>query len=112
MLSKLCLCRNLFPENLVQACFQQVQTIYVPKKESIIPPDEANLTSMVTTVAMEVITNNTNITEETPMVRALQFKDGMNVLGTYLRGRRQVISPATITSAAGYYSSGAAYYNF
>ncbi len=27
--------RNLFPENLVQACFQQVQTTYVPKKDDV-----------------------------------------------------------------------------
>ena len=78
----------MFPENLVQACFQQVATIYVPKKEKIIPPtastDLDNTTAIMTTVAAittEAL-NATNITDApVEMVRSLEFKDGMNVLG-------------------------------
>ena len=68
--------RNLFPENLVQACFQQVKTIYVEKKETIIPPDH-NDSTITTTVS--TVTDMANVTKE--MKRALQFQDGMNVLG-------------------------------
>ncbi|XP_034040536.1 excitatory amino acid transporter 2-like isoform X2 [Thalassophryne amazonica] len=52
------LIRNLFPENLVQACFQQVQTIV-----SAVP------------------TNRTNGPTQLILKRSLQFKSGMNVLG-------------------------------
>ncbi|KAK2176627.1 hypothetical protein NP493_651g01030 [Ridgeia piscesae] len=72
------LIRNLFPENLLQACFQQVQTTYVPKKETIIPPSHGgNLTTISPTMG-------TNVTEAPPhveMMRTLEFKNGMNVLG-------------------------------
>ena len=96
----LCFCffnRNLFPENLVQACFQQVQTIYVEaepgikKKDS--HPDILNGTN-ITTAGMETTMatvtaafNETNITATVAPVlkmRALQYKDGMNVLGNSL----------------------------
>ncbi|CAB1342036.1 unnamed protein product, partial [Coregonus sp. 'balchen'] len=53
------LIRNLFPENLVQACFQQVQT--VAKKVSVIPPNQTE----------PVIVSK----------KKLEFKWGMNVLG-------------------------------
>ena len=80
----------MFPENLVQACFQQVATIYVPKKDNIIPPTAEsaldNSTAIMTTMAAittEAI-NATNGTINKPeMVRSLEFKDGMNVLGAY-----------------------------
>ncbi|XP_059179788.1 excitatory amino acid transporter 2a [Centropristis striata] len=54
------LIRNLFPENLVQACFQQIQTV-------------------VTKV--QVPTNRTKAPPQFTVKRALQFKSGMNVLG-------------------------------
>ncbi|XP_010872394.1 solute carrier family 1 member 9 isoform X1 [Esox lucius] len=53
------LIRNLFPENLVQACFQQVQT--VAKTVSATPPNQTE----------PVVVN----------VKKLEFKGGMNVLG-------------------------------
>ncbi|KAL0993320.1 hypothetical protein UPYG_G00106080 [Umbra pygmaea] len=53
------LIRNLFPENLVQACFQQVQT--VAKTVSVMPSNQ--------TEPVEV------------KVKKLEFKWGMNVLG-------------------------------
>ncbi|KAJ8252653.1 hypothetical protein COCON_G00219650 [Conger conger] len=70
------LIRNLFPENLVQACFQQIQT--VTKKVEIIPePRDINATTM------EGLLNATMATPEAEFVikKSLQFKGGMNVLG-------------------------------
>uniref|UniRef100_A0A5F9DJP9 Amino acid transporter n=1 Tax=Oryctolagus cuniculus TaxID=9986 RepID=A0A5F9DJP9_RABIT len=74
------LIRNLFPENLVQACFQQIQT--VTKKVLVAPPsdEEANATNAVISLLNETVTE---VPEETKMVikKGLEFKDGMNVLG-------------------------------
>uniref|UniRef100_A0A1E1X3N7 Amino acid transporter n=1 Tax=Amblyomma aureolatum TaxID=187763 RepID=A0A1E1X3N7_9ACAR len=62
------LVRNMFPENLLQACFQQVETTYVKEKPKprFIHPDE--------------VLNATN-TSAYVLKRTLQFKDGTNVLG-------------------------------
>ncbi|XP_049573261.1 excitatory amino acid transporter 2-like [Syngnathus scovelli] len=54
------LIRNLFPENLVQACFQQIQTV---------------------TTKVQVPTNRTKAPPQFTIKRSLQFKGGMNVLG-------------------------------
>ncbi|XP_023283746.1 excitatory amino acid transporter 2-like, partial [Seriola lalandi dorsalis] len=53
------LIRNLFPENLVQACFQQIQTV---------------------TTKVPVPTNRTKAPPQFTIKRSLQFKSGMNVL--------------------------------
>ena len=74
-------CRNLFPENLVQACFQQVKTIYVEKKLNIIPPSGNESDIIATTVAATVAENATEAV--VAMKRSLEFQDGMNVLGNY-----------------------------
>jgi len=68
------LIRNLFPENLVQACFQQTQTVWVEKKADIIAPS-INETDATTLASVDL---NDTVKE---MVRSLEFKDGMNVLG-------------------------------
>ncbi|XP_008310739.1 excitatory amino acid transporter 2 isoform X2 [Cynoglossus semilaevis] len=67
------LIRNLFPENLVQACFQQIQT--VTKKVEVVVEQDINATTMEGLVA--------NITKEPQFIikKSLQFKSGMNVLG-------------------------------
>ncbi|XP_056137409.1 excitatory amino acid transporter 2b [Lampris incognitus] len=67
------LIRNLFPENLVQACFQQIQT--VTKKVEVAIEEDVNATTMEGLVA--------NITKEPQFIvkKSLQFKSGMNVLG-------------------------------
>jgi len=70
------LIRNLFPENLIQACFQQIQTYYVPAKVSIIPLPTND--TIATTIA--AVTEDTSEIAQ-KMVRDLRFKDGMNVLG-------------------------------
>ncbi|KAG7255016.1 hypothetical protein CRUP_014836 [Coryphaenoides rupestris] len=67
------LIRNLFPENLVQACFQQIQT--VTKKVEVIVEEAVNATTAEGLVA--------NITKEPQFIikKSLHFKSGMNVLG-------------------------------
>ncbi|XP_033941025.1 excitatory amino acid transporter 2-like [Pseudochaenichthys georgianus] len=67
------LIRNLFPENLVQACFQQIQT--TTKKTEVPFVEDVNATVMEGLVA--------NITREPLIIvtKTLQFKSGMNVLG-------------------------------
>ncbi|KAK1887523.1 Excitatory amino acid transporter 2 [Dissostichus eleginoides] len=67
------LIRNLFPENLVQACFQQIQT--TTKKTQVPFVEDVNATVMEGLVA--------NITREPLIIveKTLQFKSGMNVLG-------------------------------
>ncbi|KAM6979497.1 excitatory amino acid transporter 2-like [Aplochiton taeniatus] len=54
------LIRNLFPENLVQACFQQIQTV---------------------STKVQVPTNRTKAPPQFTIKKSLQFKSGMNVLG-------------------------------
>ncbi|XP_069479463.1 excitatory amino acid transporter 2 [Ambystoma mexicanum] len=74
------LIRNLFPENLVQACFQQIQT--VTKKVVVQPPPEepSNITESLLAL---VNTTLNETTEEVKVIlkKGLEFKDGMNVLG-------------------------------
>ncbi|XP_008104150.1 excitatory amino acid transporter 2 [Anolis carolinensis] len=72
------LIRNLFPENLVQACFQQIQTV----TKKVIVPQEIEEPDNVTDSIFAML-NETEVTPEPQMVikKGLEFKDGMNVLG-------------------------------
>ncbi|XP_026070763.1 excitatory amino acid transporter 2 isoform X1 [Carassius auratus] len=63
------LIRNLFPENLVQACFQQIQT--VSNKVEVSPPPHLNRFGR----------NATKSAAKYVIKKSLQFKSGMNVLG-------------------------------
>jgi len=82
----------MFPENLVQACFQQIQTVYKPKKRKNATAKAIHLTTTVRydgypyddyadygyeegpTTAVSL-----NLTEE--YERSLKYADGINVLG-------------------------------
>ncbi|XP_048339321.1 excitatory amino acid transporter 2 isoform X2 [Sphaerodactylus townsendi] len=72
------LIRNLFPENLVQACFQQIQTV---TKKVLVPQDTEEPANV--TESIFAMMNETEVTPEPEMVikKGLEFKDGMNVLG-------------------------------
>ncbi|XP_074872327.1 excitatory amino acid transporter 2-like [Carettochelys insculpta] len=77
------LVRNLFPENLVQACFQQVQTVsqkvpvppQVVRQENISRLLPGNL-SLLNATLTEISLGPTTVTQ-----KRLEFKAGMNVLG-------------------------------
>ncbi len=62
------ICRNMFPENIIQATFQQVQTVYVKQFPKLVKNDS---------VAMEAIKNGSQF----KLIADLEYKDGMNVLG-------------------------------
>ncbi|CAJ0929523.1 unnamed protein product [Ranitomeya imitator] len=78
------LIRNLFPENLVQACFQQIQTV---SKKVPAPPSPLDLIRPINVTGLAVNSSQANSSmAESPgpaMVteKKLEFKGGMNVLG-------------------------------
>lgn len=65
------LVRNMFPENLLQACFQQVETTYV---QAVAKPKFVPL--HVNSTMSEAVNETVYVTK-----RVLQFKNGTNVLG-------------------------------
>ncbi|XP_051785762.1 excitatory amino acid transporter 3 [Erpetoichthys calabaricus] len=71
------LLRNMFPENLIQACFQQYKT----KREELKPPSKPETNS--TTSIMPTVTMMTavpeNVTKDYKIVGL--YSDGINVLG-------------------------------
>ncbi|XP_027798884.1 excitatory amino acid transporter 3 [Marmota flaviventris] len=69
------LIRNMFPENLVQACFQQYKT----KREEVKPPSDPqrNMTEEPVTTMMSTVSENK--TKEYRIVG--MYSDGINVLG-------------------------------
>uniref|UniRef100_A0A8C4Y9V4 Amino acid transporter n=1 Tax=Gopherus evgoodei TaxID=1825980 RepID=A0A8C4Y9V4_9SAUR len=74
------LIRNLFPENLVQACFQQIQTV---TKKVLVPPqteESPNVTDSVFALMNETMAE-APLEAQLIIKKGLEFKDGMNVLG-------------------------------
>ncbi|XP_037336264.1 excitatory amino acid transporter 3 [Pungitius pungitius] len=70
------LLRNMFPENLVQACFQQYKT----KRQELEPATvSANTTTTIPPLATTLMSVVENITKEYKIVG--QYSDGINVLG-------------------------------
>ncbi|XP_046739908.1 excitatory amino acid transporter isoform X2 [Diprion similis] len=58
--------RNMFPDNLFQAAFQQAHTVYVPKKQSILNDSVKVLPESL---------------PEEELTRAVQYRSGTNTLG-------------------------------
>ncbi|MGH0179825.1 UNVERIFIED_CONTAM: hypothetical protein FKN15_002374 [Acipenser sinensis] len=76
------LIRNLFPDNLVQACFQQIQT--VTKKVQVFPePEEMGEEGNSTMDPFLEAVNATVVPPDPVFItkKSLEFKGGMNVLG-------------------------------
>ncbi|XP_043915175.1 excitatory amino acid transporter 2-like [Protopterus annectens] len=77
------LIRNLFPENLVQACFQQVQTVSV--KVPATPVGEIKTENISQLLAANFSVANFSDEKNKEVIMAtkkkLEFKGGMNVLG-------------------------------
>ncbi|KAL0970331.1 hypothetical protein UPYG_G00240550 [Umbra pygmaea] len=75
------LVRNMFPENLVQACFQQYKT----KRKELEPPSDVKVNTTTTTfpslssTVMATIFPPENITKDYTIVGS--YSDGINVLG-------------------------------
>ncbi|EHB04340.1 Excitatory amino acid transporter 3, partial [Heterocephalus glaber] len=69
------LIRNMFPENLVQACFQQYKT----KREEIQPPSDSQRNTTEEPVTSVMTTVSENKTKEYKIVG--NYADGVNVLG-------------------------------
>jgi hypothetical protein len=60
----------MFPENIVQATFQQVQTTYVKVRPKLVKSHDPD--------ALQAIVNGSMDT----LKPSVEYKDGMNVLGT------------------------------
>ncbi|XP_059932750.1 excitatory amino acid transporter 3 [Gadus macrocephalus] len=72
------LVRNMFPENLVQACFAQYKTkrVELPPPPPKVQPENATLTPPLVTTLMAVMEN---VTKEYKITGS--YSEGMNVLG-------------------------------
>ncbi|XP_072014208.1 excitatory amino acid transporter 4-like [Amphiura filiformis] len=98
--------RNLFPENIVQACFQQIETFYEDQNitrtvKVITTTTEFNLTYMFPTSVEDNTSEWETITVGTKQVRQLRYVDRMNVLAGETTEVAGVTSRATGRGFAG-----------
>uniref|UniRef100_A0ABM5EI04 Amino acid transporter n=1 Tax=Pogona vitticeps TaxID=103695 RepID=A0ABM5EI04_9SAUR len=77
------LVRNLFPENLVQACFQQIQTVSmkVPVPPVVVRKENVSQIVRVNGTVLNATITEVNVGPSTITQKRLEFKAGMNVLG-------------------------------
>ena len=75
----------MFPENLVQACFQSMQTYYVAKS----PELDENGTALTTLAPMLTTTSNISAKPIEIFERRFRYIDGMNVLGSHASSSAQ-----------------------
>ncbi|XP_053118497.1 excitatory amino acid transporter 2-like isoform X3 [Hemicordylus capensis] len=77
------LIRNLFPENLVQACFQQIQTVStkVPVPPVVIRKENISQIVHSNGSVLNATITEVNVGPSTITQKRLEFKAGMNVLG-------------------------------
>lgn len=97
--------RNMFPENIVQATFQQVQTNYVPVRKPLrvlshAPPSRTTTTAAANLPAASTLSGGENFTAPPPnmnasatagpaasevvvLKRILEYTNEVNVLGAY-----------------------------
>ncbi|KAK6187713.1 hypothetical protein SNE40_005677 [Patella caerulea] len=82
------LIRNIFPNNIMQSCFQHTKTVYKKKylknddNDNDNSTDLTNITTTVSTLSTTASVNITNMTEATfRWVRTFPPVDGINVLG-------------------------------
>uniref|UniRef100_T1L114 Amino acid transporter n=1 Tax=Tetranychus urticae TaxID=32264 RepID=T1L114_TETUR len=71
------LIRNMFPENLLEACFKQMQTVYVNVTKTI-PASKATFDANSTLINA---TLNSVPQTTTVLTRSSEMKDGTNILG-------------------------------
>ncbi|KAI1237967.1 hypothetical protein IHE44_0014064 [Lamprotornis superbus] len=80
------LIRNLFPENLVQACFQQWSDLYLAAliqtvTKKVLVPLPVEEPPNVTDSALAMVNETAPPEAQMVIKKGLEFKDGMNVLG-------------------------------
>nr|CAD2175302.1 unnamed protein product [Meloidogyne enterolobii] len=80
--------RNMFPENIVQATFQQVQTNYVPVKPPRVPPSKplfnsTNTTTQTAKIPLKPVKNilNKKLNFNFLKKQILEYTNEVNVLG-------------------------------
>lgn len=65
--------RNMFPDNLFQAAFQQAHTVYIPKKLPLQNESDRVVESTAETGG--------TVNPEQELVRVIQYRSGTNTLG-------------------------------
>ncbi|KAI3389705.1 hypothetical protein SNEBB_008120 [Seison nebaliae] len=80
------LMRNMFPENLVQATFEQIATKYTKKSDplsSVVGKTDNKVTTLapILTTTMTMVNETINSTITSDMVRSFHYKSGTNLLG-------------------------------